>query len=267
MPIYSSFGAMQDLSDLETPAFVIDESQLKQSAAVVSQVVRRAEGRVIYALKSFTHGRVLQILAEHVDGLAASSLYEARIARDVNQQGGSVHITTPGFRPDEVERIARTCDFIAFNSMGQWERFAPLASRFSQCGLRVNPQFSLVGDDRYNPSCQSSKLGVPLADLSTVIYDEPNRLAGISGLHFHSNCESSDFRGLLSTVRHLDKSISPLLDRIEWINLGGGYLFEEADDLGPFHEAVGLLRGKYALQVFIEPGAAIVGKAASLVST
>jgi len=269
MPIHSSFRVVQDLSALDTPAFMIDEGQLKQSAAFVGQVVSRAEARVVYALKAFANGRMLKILAQHVDGFAASSLYEARIARDLIQQGGSVHITTPGFRADEIETIARTCDFIAFNSTGQWERFGRMASRFSQCGLRVNPQLSLVRDDRYNPSRRSSKLGVPLHDLVAIAREQRERLTGLSGLHFHTNCDSSDFNGLLATVQRLESSVPDLLASMEWINIGGGYLFDEAGDgdLGSFYEAVGLLRQNFGLRVFIEPGAAIVRKAGFLVSS
>jgi len=54
---------------------------------------------------------------------------------------------------------------------------------------------------------------------------------------------------------------------MRWINLGGGYLFDEAVSLTPFYEAVELLRSKYHLQVFIETGASIVRKAGYLVST
>jgi len=54
---------------------------------------------------------------------------------------------------------------------------------------------------------------------------------------------------------------------VEWINIGGGYLFNEADSLTPFFRAVDLLRTKYGLTVFVEPGAAIVRDAGYLVST
>ena len=51
------------------------------------------------------------------------------------------------------------------------------------------------------------------------------------------------------------------------MNLGGGYLVNPDTPLEPFYEAVGLLGERFDVAVFIEPGAAIVRRAGSLVST
>ena len=87
---------------------------------------------------------------------------------------------------------------------------------------------------------------------------EPERLEGITGLLVHSNCDSKDFRELLTTVEHLDQLLGPLLAKLEWIDLGGGYLFHEPNNLEPLREAISILRTKYDLEVFMEPGASIV---------
>jgi len=253
--------------DYDTPAFVYDEECLVRSVSAIAAAAGKSNCRLLYALKSFTSAEVLQVLVAHVDGFATSSLYEARLARDLIGAQGTIHITTPGFRPEEIGTIAETCDYIAFNSLSQWERFGGIALGRSRCGLRVNPQLPLVKDDRYNPCRPQSKLGVPLEHLKAIAERTPPRLAGISGLHVHSNCDASDFNGLLATVRRLDGRLSELLRKMRWINLGGGYLFDEAVSLTPFYEAVELLRSKYHLQVFIEPGASIVRKAGYLVST
>ena len=253
--------------DYDTPAFVYDEGCLAQSASAIAAVAEKGNCRLLYALKSFASADVLQALVAHVDGFATSSLYEARLARDLIGARGTIHITTPGLRPDEIGTIVETCDYITFNSLSQWERFRGIALGRSQCGIRVNPQLALVKDDRYNPCRPQSKLGVPLKNLTAIAKITPLQLAGISGLHVHSNCDSTDFNGLLVTVRRMDCRLSELLGRMQWINLGGGYLFDEALSLTPFYEAVELLRSKYNLQVFIEPGASVVRKAGYLVST
>jgi carboxynorspermidine decarboxylase len=97
--------------------------------------------------------------------------------------------------------------------------------------------------------------------------DDPSMLRGIEGLHFHSNCDSSDFGQLLKTVTHLDTQLGDLLSRMRWINIGGGYLFEESQNLDPLYEALTLLKGKYDLEVFIEPGAALIRDAGYIVSS
>ena len=54
---------------------------------------------------------------------------------------------------------------------------------------------------------------------------------------------------------------------MRWVNLGGGYLFDEAESLQPLCKAIDFLRSQYGLEVFIEPGAALVRAAGYIVST
>src|SRR3989442_7623519 len=109
--------------DCDTPAFVYDEKCLARSVSAIAAAAGKSNCRLLYALKSFASADVLQALVAHVDGFATSSLYEARLARDLIGAQGTIHITTPGFRPDEIHTIVETCDYIAFNSLSQWERF------------------------------------------------------------------------------------------------------------------------------------------------
>lgn len=92
-------------------------------------------------------------------------------------------------------------------------------------------------------------------------------LKDVKGLHFHTNCESTDFRHLLKTVQHIDANLSGLLGQVDWINLGGGYLFKKAKNSEKFIEAVSFLRNRYDIDVFFEPGKAIVGDACYVIST
>lgn len=255
------------LRRIETPAFVYEEERLEYAVRVLDRFGTEPGCQVLFALKPFTVCDALHLMVPHLDGFAASSLFEATLARDVIGDRGTVHITTPGFRADEMEAVADICDYVAFNSLSQWKRFSDEVSGKASCGLRVNPQLPFIKDDRYNPCRKHSKLGVPLDQLVVCLEDNPAGLKGVEGLLFHTNCDATDFSQLLATVRHVEAHLAALLHRVEWINLGGGYLFEEADDLTPFFEAVNLLRSRYHLTVFIEPGAAMVRRAGFLVST
>ena len=57
------------------------------------------------------------------------------------------------------------------------------------------------------------------------------------------------------------------MSRMRWINLGGGYLYSPETRVEPLFEAVDLLQTKYALDVYVEPGAALVRSSGSLIST
>ena len=256
----------EHVGPIETPAFIYDEVAIERLLDLGDQVRAQSSCKVLYSLKPFSFYDALEMMAPRLDGFAVSSLFEARLARQT-VGGGSVHITTPGIRSDEIADIGTLCGFISFNSLPQWDRYHKELKSHLSCGLRVNPQLSFVGDQRYDPCRPHSKLGVPLADLVTVATHYPERLSGIEGLHVHSNCESTDLADLHATVMHLHDQLGNLLQRVKWINLGGGYLLGDSQNFTAFYEAVEFLRTSYGLQVFIEPGAAFIQSAGYIVST
>ena len=250
-----------------TPAFVYDEGGIVSSARGLAGLCDFANCKPLYTLKAFCILDALRLMVPYVSGFAASSLFEARLGRQAVGHAGTVHLTTPGLLPDEVDAIAETCDYIAFNSLSQWERLRAAVAGRAASGLRANPKLSFVNDDRYNPCREHSKLGVPMDQLRAALDGDAGLLDGVSGILFHTNCDSETFAPLLATVQHLDARLSDLLDRVEWVNLGGGYLPSEAGNIEDFYRAVQLLRQKYDVEVFFEPGAAVVREAGYLVAS
>ncbi len=250
-----------------TPAYVLDEGLICASAKTVNKIVKDVSGRLLFALKAFALIEELGRMLPSIEGFAASSLFEARLAREVLGSQGHVHMTTPGFRTNEMDAVVECCDFVSFNSLSQWQRLHPNVAGQISCGLRINPQLSFVRDKKYDPCRKHSKLGAPLDQVVSLLKGRDGTLNGVRGIHFHTNCESESFIPLLKTVKHIDRHLSKLLKQVEWVNLGGGYLFEDGCDLDPLFEAVALLKDKYNVEVFIEPGTAIVGDAGTLVAS
>ncbi len=259
-------GLARVVRAVETPAFVIDERVLLAAARRGSELARACEFRLLYALKPLPVATVLSRLSPWLDGFSASSTFEARLARSVLGESGSVHVTSPGICERDIDDLGALCDRVALNSLSQLRRLGPKLRRPGQLGLRVNPQVSLVDDPRYDPCRRHSKLGVPLDALRSRLAREPRRFDGVGGVLVHSNCDSSDYTPLLRTVRHLEDALGSWLDRLDWINLGGGYLLEPGADTSPLHEAVSRLRDGHGLEVSIEPGAALVREAGYLVA-
>ncbi|HEV3122699.1 MAG TPA: hypothetical protein VGY53_12380, partial [Isosphaeraceae bacterium] len=108
---------------VETPALVIDEGVVLDSLEVALRLRSQGGFRLLYALKPLACAFVLELMKPHVDGFAASSLFEARLARSVINDSGTVHITTPGFRPNEIGSLDNLCDYVTFNSLEQYDRF------------------------------------------------------------------------------------------------------------------------------------------------
>ena len=251
---------------LQTPAFVVDERRLDANVAAAIAAVRGERTRLLFAMKSFSIRSGLVRIARGLDGLHVSSLFEARLAREVVGPQGLVHLTTPSMRSEELEELCSLCDYISFNSLSQWEMCKDRIQGDVACGLRVNPQLSLLTDARYDPCRRGSKLGAPLDQLAEIVRATPSRLEGIDGLLVHTNCDATDFEPLVQTVHRLESRLAPLLERATWINLGGGYLFDEASDFAPLRETIDHLRSRYDAELLFEPGAAISRAAGYIVS-
>ena len=235
----------------------------------VEDVLETLNGRgsLLFPLKPFSQIDGLRSLSDHVSGFSVSSLFEARLVAEAAEQHVTVHFTSPGLRESDIAELTNLCTHLSLNSLTQLERWSNPSPNNVSLGLRVNPQLSYVQDDRYDPSRPHSKLGAPLVAVRAALEAGSPHLDRLEGIHFHSNCESTDFGELLRTVRHLEENIGGLLDRVEWINLGGGYLFEDVEHIESLRTAVDHLHNAYDLEVFIEPGTALVRSAGYIVSS
>jgi carboxynorspermidine decarboxylase len=250
-----------------SPAFIFDDRMFASRCETWRRRCVSSDVSQLFPLKCNSLGRALRTIANHVDGFAVSSLFEARLAREYARNDHKIHFTSPGLRADEIDAILDCCDGVTFNSLSQWRRHKLEAAGAITCGLRINPQLSLVRDSRYDPSREGSKLGVPLQQIEGAIESDPALFDGIEGIHFHTNCDSTDWSPLLATVSKLADRMPNLLHQCRWINFGGGYLLEDDTDLSKYWEAIRLVKDRFDLEVILEPGASISREAGTLVST
>ena len=196
---------MIDFLKLPSPCYVLDETLLDRNLAVIDRVRRESGAEIIVVLKACAMWSIFPELARHSDGATASSAAEARLVFE--EFGRPAHTYAPVFTDRNIEEILRCSDHITFNSVAQFGRFGPMALlRGISCGLRINPQYSPVETDLYNPCVPGSRLGVTADELN----DLP---AGIDGLHFHVLCESRPHH-LKLALEAVEKHFGQYLDRI-----------------------------------------------------
>ena len=250
--------------NVSTPAFVYDEAVISAQLELLSDIRRSSGCRILYSVKAASFPALLQRISHFVDGFSVSSLFEGRLAQEILGRREGIHLVSPGLNQREVAAIANTCAYVSFNSLAQWQRFRSLATKMN-CGLRINPELSFLSDDRYDPCRPASKLGVPISQLINMS-GLAELLRGIKGLHVHNNCDSQDFRELEQTVNKLVPSLREMLPGLAWINLGGGYQFNQPAQIEILAAITGGLL-HHGLDVFFEPGRAIVENAGYLVAS
>ncbi len=249
-----------DFAKIPSPCFVLDEAALRRNLALIDRVRRESGAEVIVALKACAMWSVFPELAQHSDGATASSLNEARLVGE--QYGSPAHTYAPAYTDSEFEGIAQYSSHITFNSVGQFERFGAKArERGISCGLRINPGWSPVETDIYNPALPGSRLGVERLDTLP---------AGIEGLHFHVLCES-EAGDLARALEAVEQRFGHLLDdeRLKWLNCGGGHLMtHKGYDVDGLIKTIKKFRTKHpGLRTILEPGSAFTWRTGVLVST
>nr|MDA3930470.1 carboxynorspermidine decarboxylase [Prolixibacteraceae bacterium] len=79
---------------------------------------------------------------------------------------------------------------------------------------------------------------------------------GVDGLHFHVLCESSSF-SLEKAIEQLELRFGHLLNKVKWVNMGGGHLMTRNDyDTAHLIKVLKAFKEKHGVEVILEPGSA-----------
>lgn len=249
-----------DINSVESPAYVIDLGLLRRNLRLLNQVQRDTNCRILLALKGFAAFSTFGLVREALSGAAASSVAEARLAREFVDK--EVHAYAPAFSQQDIDELVPLVDHIVFNSVSQLRRFAPqvkASPRRIEVGLRINPEHRETSVALYDPCAEGSRLGVPRRGM-------PDDLQ-VDGLHFHNLCEKNS-DALERTLRHVEEQFAPFIERAKWVNFGGGHLVTRADyDVDLLESVIFGFQSRWGKQVYLEPGEAVGWETGWLIAT
>jgi carboxynorspermidine decarboxylase len=156
------------------------------------------------------------------------------------------------FENEDIDELKNFSDKIIFNSISRLNTFYDKVSHLD-VGLRVNPSVSYSEYDLADPGRKFSRLGVKEKALSQDVFDK------INGVMFHYNCENDNFKNYTLLLDYISKTYKDILLKLKWVNLGGGVLFTQKDyPIEEFSEKLKRFSDNYNIQVYMEPGEAIV---------
>ncbi len=250
-------------AQLPSPCYILDEALLRRNLSLIRSVKERAGVDIILAFKSFALWKAFPIVREYIPTSTASSIHEARLA--LEELGSLAHTYSPAYTDAAFDEIMRCSSHITFNSLRQYEHFAPRVAAYSRhisCGVRINPEFSDVETDLYNPCAPGSRLGVIADQLPARLPD------GIEGLHFHTLCESTSY-DLERTLAVVEERFAPWLKQVKWLNMGGGHLMTRKDyDVEHLIALLQAFRARHPhLHIIMEPGSAFAWQTGVLATT
>lgn len=254
--------SMKNMLSLPTPCYVIDEKALIDNLKILRYVEKQSGCNVLLAQKAFSAYHVYPLISEYISGTTSSGIFEAQLAYE-EMGNKQIHVYSPAYKDEDFDKLLEICDHIVFNSFSQWKHFRQKALKHSdvEFGLRINPEYSEIKTDIYNPCFTNSRLGITLENF------EENELDGISGLHFHTMCEQGADT-LERTLKVVEEKFGKYFYKLKWLNFGGGHhITRPGYDVEKLIECINYIKNKYALEVYIEPGEAVALNAGYLVAS
>ena len=252
-----------DLATLSTPSYVLDLGALRRNLEQLVDVKQRTGCRVLLSQKTFAMFSVYSMIRWYLDGVSASSLYEARLGHE--EMGGEVHVTAAAYCEPDVQSLLSYSTVMVFNSFSQWARFRPLlagAPRPPSPGLRLNLEYSEIEKESFNPYTQGSRMGVRRRELDRRSFD------GLEGLSFYMAVEQNagTFERMLLAV---EENFGSYFDRVKWLTFGGGHRLTASDyDVERFCRVLAAFQRRHSgVTLYLEPAEAVPLGAGVLVAS
>jgi carboxynorspermidine decarboxylase len=239
--------------DIPSPCFLLNEKLLIKNLELIQSIALQSGAKIILALKGYSMYSSFDTIKKYVPGTTASSLNEAKLA--YNEFGGEIHAYCVAYTESEFNDFLDICGHISFNSINQYEKFKSIINTSDKkplIGIRINPEYSEVETDLYNPCIPGSRLGMTADKFSEKLPE------GVSGLHCHNLCEKDSY-ALERTFQAVEEKFGHLLTQISWFNFGGGHLITR---IGYDHEhLISFIKSVYAKypnikEIILEPGSA-----------
>jgi carboxynorspermidine decarboxylase len=250
-------------SKIPSPCYTLVEEKLIDNLKLLNSVQQQTGVSIICALKGFSMWSVFHLVKQYLSGATASSLNEALLIHE--EMKDDVHAYCPTYIPNEFHKIVQLSKHLTFNSMSEYDRYIVKAKSLKpdiSCGIRINPEYSEITTDIYNPAIKNSRLGVTHSELGETLPQ------GVDGLHFHLLCEQDSY--VLERVLHkTEEQFAHLFTQCKWINLGGGHLItRKGYDVAHLISVLKKLKQRYPnAEIIMEPGEAVGWETGYLVST
>lgn len=247
---------------ISSPCYVLEEELLRRNLSLIQSVASRSGVEIILAFKAYALWRTFPIFREYIKASTASSIYEAQLGFE--EMGSKVHTFSPGYTKENFETIKKYSSHITFNSLSQIEQMRPFMKQEDgiSYGIRINPEYSVVETDLYNPCSPGSRFGVPSEELEDCLPE------GIEGLHFHALCEGTSY-DLEGALLKIEQAFPNALKQAKWLNCGGGHLMTRTDyDLEHLVRVLTEFKQRHPhLQLILEPGSAFAWQTGFLKAT
>lgn len=261
-----------------TPAYVYSAALVREAWTTLDQAFAGVPHALHYALKANSTLAVLRVLRALGSRADANSVGEIEVAMRAGFVPADLVFTGVGKTPAELARAValgvRSINAESAGEIGRLDEIAAAAGRRARVALRINPDIDARSHPHISTGRRSNKFGVPL-DEARELYREIARRQWLEpvGIHVHIGSQITDLDPLkraASALAHLVGGLREDGIHLQHIDLGGGLGISYDGAVVPraadYAAAVLPLVRDLGLELLLEPGRAVVGRAGVLLA-
>ncbi|MCF0123579.1 MAG: alanine racemase [Ruminiclostridium sp.] len=242
--------------------YLYDETVIEDSTARLKAQFPGV--KFLYSVKCNPNPHVLDCVFRQGFGADTASPGEVFRARRADLPANKIYYSAPGKSLEDIQRTLGQAVLIA-DSLGEVQRIqaaAEDADTSVRIGLRINPNFSFLGD-----SGQPSKFGIDEDQALAFLQAAPCSRVQVTGIHVHLKSQELRADVLSSYYRRmfrLAERIAAVCGPLEYVNMGSGLGIPYGPEDTPldlvslgtaFQSALTIFRASYpSTRILIEVG-------------
>lgn len=252
--------------DDEPPYLLIDKEILKQKVSLIGKGIKKA--KVFYAVKANSDKEVLKYLNSLGIGFEIASDGELNVLKELGVKPERIITSNPikTFKFLE-EAVQYGIEYYAFDSVAEVEKLSKYA-----VGKKVYVRLSVPNEGSEWPL--SKKFGVEIDEAAYLLEYASQKGLDPVGITFHVGSQCSNvynWHTAIDKARQVKELAAKKGIEIKMLNIGGGYPIEytkKVPSIETIESKISSLLDQYfpEVEIFIEPGRAVVGDAGVFVS-
>lgn len=252
----------------QTPFLVIDRDAIRRKFGEFQKAIGQA--RIFYALKANAHRRIVKLMLELGADFEISSGEELSFLLSHGVPPQRLISSNPVKTKEFIEAAyASGVEFLAFDSYAEIEKLAQFAP-----GSKVYVRLSVSNEGSQWPL--SRKFGVGAAEAVRLLVEAGERGLDPCGIAFHVGSQCTEQATWIKALEE-SKGVWDLAEgrglKLRMLNIGGGFPIRYTDRVPSIVQIAKAVRDKIEktfpknVEIFVEPGRALVGEAGILVAT
>ncbi len=239
-----------------TPLYVTDLVPIRQKYEVLKEAFNKyMPTKVLYAMKANFNPALLAMLRDMGSWIDATSLGEVEFALRVGFPAARISFTPANASLNDLRLIKEIgVNVVVMDSLQMIQDYSNLGG--DRIGLRLNPGISAGHSQQVMTGSRGSKFGISPEEFDDVAFAlSPLHLVG---LHAHIGSGIKETQPYEMLVSFLKEKIDRLGKKLEFVDIGGGYDFDDERLFERVAAKAADTLGDSAQELRVEPGRYLV---------